>query len=65
MLKADPKALAALLSGFVFLIMRWRWDYIAELYHQPRKLIKFLLIWGLLGLVILRILWQVIPAYFS
>ena len=61
----DPKTTVAVFSTIVFLIMRWRWDYIVELYKQPKMAIKYLLIWVLLLLLILRILWQIKPSYFA
>jgi len=61
----DPKTAAAVFSSIVFLIIRWRWDYIVELYQQPKQAIKYLLIWSLLLMLVLRLLWQIKPIYFA
>ncbi len=61
----DPKSTVAFFSAIVFLVMRWRWDYIVELCQQPKQAMKYLLIWGLLLLLVLRLLWQIKPIYFA
>ena len=61
----DPKTAATVFSSIVFLIIRWRWDYIVELYQQPKQAIKYLLIWSLLLMLVLRLLWQIKPIYFA
>jgi len=63
--QVDAKSLAALLATLFFLALRWRWDYFIDLYQHPKKAMKFLAIWLLLALVLLRVYWQLKPAYFS
>jgi hypothetical protein len=61
----DSKTMAAVISACFFLALRWRWDYFVDLSQNPMKLIKFLVIWIVLGLILLRIFWQLKPNFFA
>ena len=63
--QVDAKSLAAVMSALFFLALRWRWDYFVDLYQHPKKAMKFLAIWLLLALVLLRVYWQLKPTYIS
>lgn len=60
----DPKILTTVLSAIVFIIFRWRWDYIQDYFRHPMQAFKHLLVWALLGLLVIRFFWQFKPGYF-
>ena len=63
-MKGNPINILAVMMALMALIMRWRWDYFEELSHNPKKLFKFIAIWALIVLIVLRIFWQLKPNYF-
>lgn len=58
-------SLLAVLTAFLSLLMRWRWEYVWSLIRSPKVTFKYVLIWLGILLILCRIFWQIKPEYFN